>query len=212
MTKTSNKEYKEMTELNLVSMAQSDDKAIADRAFEEIHRRYNKAVAYFLMKRVGGMKDSVEDQHDLVQVVFEKAYLSIKKFKPEFKLSTWLMKIASNLATDKFRKKGLTLVAPVAQAEDINGEPYTEAEYKDTGLNPEITMEKVERNKFVNDLIQSRLSGDHKLVIQLCYFEEKSYQEIADELNMPLGTVKANIFRAKQILREGLSQSLILTA
>ena len=211
MTKTSNKEYKEMTELNLVSMAQSDDKAIADRAFEEIHRRYNKAVAYFLLKRVGGMKGSVEDQNDLVQVVFEKAFLSIKRFKPEFKLSTWLMKIASNLATDKFRKKGLTLVSSTVQSEDGEGEEST-IDYKDNGLNPEMTMEKVERNKFVNDLIESRLTGDHKMVIQLCYFEEKSYQEIADELNMPLGTVKANIFRAKQILREGLSQSLILTA
>lgn len=211
MAKTSNKEYKEMKELDLVSMAQSDNKAIADRAFEEIHKRYNKAVAYFLMKRVGGMKDSVEDQNDLVQIVFEKAYLSIKKFKPEFKLSTWLMKIASNLATDKFRKKGLTLVSSTVQSEDGEGEEST-IDYKDNGLNPEMTMEKVERNKFVNDLIESRLTGDHKMVIQLCYFEEKSYQEIADELNMPLGTVKANIFRAKQILREGLSQSLLLTA
>lgn len=209
MTKTSNKEYKEMDELVLVERAQSEDKAVADRAFTEIHKRYSKAVAYFLMKKVGGMRDSVEDQNDLVQVVFAKAYVSIKKFKPEYKLSTWLMKIATNLATDKFRKKGLNLINVTAEDED--GEEST-FEYKDTGLNPEMIMEEVERSAFVNDLIESRLEGDYRLVVQLRFFEQKSYQEISEELNMPLGTVKANLFRAKQILREGLNENLILTA
>ncbi len=203
------KDIRKATEIELVEMAKSEVKETAEKAFAEIHKRFNKSISYFLLKRIHGIKDCVENHEDLVQTVFERAFKNIGTFEPTFKMSTWLMRIAKNLSIDHFRKTKPMFVEMNSEDEDGND---TTMDIEDNTFNPERLAEKGERNQFVRDLIKNKLSADYQEVIKLYFFDGKSYDEIAEELEIPLGTVKAKLFRAKQLLKEGLTEDVLLNA
>ncbi len=198
-------EFKDVTEIELIDMAKSTDTKVSNKAFKELYAKNKKIVYYFLIKNIG----MAEDAEDMVQVVFEKAFRNIQKYEPDFKFSTWVMRIARNTLIDKVRQKSLKLVEIWKDDEDG---VEMKIDFIDNARNPEEETEKNQRNEFVHKLLEDRLTGDYKLLIELFYFKQKSYDEIAEELELPLGTVKAKIFRAKELLRKDLPESVILTA
>ncbi len=167
------------------------------RAYGELMNRYRSQI-YSLMYR---MVHSSAESEDLVQEAFMKAFTSLRNFNYEYAFSTWLYKIATNNCIDHLRKKKLqtlSIDAPVA--------------YKDTTYNfeipdltyyPEKEMMRNERNSIIKVAIDE-LPEKYKEVIFLRHSEELSYEEIAAMLKIPIGTVKARIFRAREMLNKFL--------
>jgi RNA polymerase sigma factor (sigma-70 family) len=167
------------------------------RAYQELMNRY-KSQIYSLMYR---MVHSSAESEDLVQEAFMKAFTSLRNFNYEYAFSTWLYKIATNNCIDHLRKKKLhtlSIDAPIA--------------YKDTTYNieipdltyyPEKEIMRNERSSIIKVAIDE-LPEKYKTVILLRHSEELSYEEIAVMLKIPIGTVKARIFRAREMLNKFL--------
>ncbi len=135
-------------------------------------------------------KDEVED---LTQEAFIKAFMSLSSFNDEFAFSTWLYKIATNNCIDYIRRKKLqtfSIDKPIESKES----DYT-YELPDSTYEPDQELIDRQRKKLLEDAINS-LPAKYRHVIHLRHVEEKEYQEIAAILKLPLGTVKAHIFRA----------------
>jgi RNA polymerase sigma-70 factor (ECF subfamily) len=147
-------------------------------------------------------KDEVED---LTQEAFIKAFMSLSSFNDEFAFSTWLYKIATNNCIDYIRRKKLqtfSIDKPVESKES----DYT-FELPDSTYEPDQELIDRQRKKLLDDAINS-LPAKYRHVIHLRHVEEKEYQEIAAILKLPLGTVKAHIFRAREMLNKYLRDRL----
>lgn len=134
-----------------------------------------------------------------------KAFTSLATFNDEFAFSTWLMKIASNNCIDFLRKRKLrtySIHEPVQYKDE-----KIEIDIPDHDPTPEKTLIQSERNRMIEETIQA-LPERYRYVIILRHKEEKSYEEIAEIMNLPLGTVKAQIFRAREILNKNLKEIL----
>ena len=120
-------------------------------------------------------------------------------YTPQFAFSTWLFKIASNHCIDFLRKKRIKAISIHQAGRGDDGDEY-EIPIKDNQLNPEQQMQ---RNQSISNVraVVDQLKPRYKRMIELRYFEEKSYEEIAEEMKLPLGTVKAQLFRAKDLLQ-----------
>jgi RNA polymerase sigma-70 factor (ECF subfamily) len=167
------------------------------RAYEELMNRYRSQI-YSLMYR---MVHSSAESEDLVQEAFMKAFTSLKNFNYEYAFSTWLYKIATNNCIDHLRKKKLqtmSIDAPIAYKDTT----YT-YEIPDLTYYPEKEMMRNERNSLIKVAIDD-LPEKYKTVIFLRHSEELSYEEIAAMLKIPIGTVKARIFRAREMLNKFL--------
>ena len=126
---------------------------------------------------------------------------------PQFAFSTWLFKIASNNTIDFIRKKKAKIVS--LDKDDINPDDrgYINSVPADV-LNPEEETIRKQRAEFMREKV-AMLKGRYRKLIELRYFEEYSYEEIAQELAIPLGTVKAQLFRARELLLNILQNSEI---
>lgn len=166
------------------------------KAFEKLMQRYRKSVYYTLLKMVR----NEEDAEDLTQEAFTKAFASIHNFDAKYSFSTWLFRIATNNCIDFIRKKKLqTLSIHASNSESGNSSGVTDV--KDEDMNPNEQMLSDQRKKIVHDAVE-KLSPRYKQLIQLRFFQELSYEEIADTLELPLGTVKAQLHRAKDLLNQ----------
>lgn len=201
------RELKSLTDIELVDLIKSETNV--EKAYAEIYDRYKNLIMHLFYKNIRGNAIIAETPHDLTQMVFERAFKKIKHFVPEHKFSTWLCRIATNLSVDIARKKG---VQSINLAQEDNEGNEMSFEFEDKELNPEKLFEKSQRCDFVNNLIETKLSDDYKAVIQLIFFEELSYEETAKILDIPIGTLKAKIHRAKDILRKGLTSDILITA
>jgi RNA polymerase sigma-70 factor (ECF subfamily) len=146
-----------------------------------------------------------QEAEDLTQEAFMKAFASLSSFNDEFAFSTWLMKIASNNCIDFLRKKKLktySIHEPIQYKDE-----KIEIEIPDQDPSPERTLIQSERSKMIEKTI-NELPERYRYVIILRHKEEKSYEEIAEIMNLPLGTVKAQIFRAREILNKRLKEVL----
>lgn len=187
-----------ISDLDLIELAKQDDQ----RAYAELLERYRKSV-YFLILRI---VKTPEDAEDLTYVTFAKAFKNLSKYVPTHGFSTWLFKIASNTSIDFLRKKSIDTVG-IALGSDIQpGEVILDNKVIATILNPEEKIIREQRLKIVHQVVQ-HLDKDFEKVIRLRFFEEYSYDEIAKELNLPLGTVKVQIHRAKKLLQSLLKDS-----
>ena len=172
------------------------------KAYEGLLKKYKNSV-YNLVFRM------VRDKHeaeDLTQEAFIKAFNSLVSFNEEYAFSTWLYKIATNNCIDFFRKRKLqtySLDKPI-QYKDSE----LQHEIRDPELNPEKTILAREKSKIIQQAIESLPEKYHTAIV-LRHREEKSYEEIAEILNLPLGTVKARIFRAREMLNKLLKLKLI---
>ena len=163
-------------------------------AFAELMERYREPIYYMLLKMVNNQ----DDAEDLMIETFGKAFKRLQQYSPQFAFSTWLFKIASNGAIDFIRKKRIKALSLDKGFTDSEGDSM-EIQVADDGLDPGQSLEKQQRVDRMREVV-SQLKPRYRRLVELRYFEELSYDEIAQELNLPLGTVKAQLFRARDIL------------
>lgn len=173
----------------LVEAAKAGDQ----KAFAELLGRYRDAIYFMLLKMVNNKSDA----EDLTIEAFGKAFKNLQQYSPSFAFSTWLFKIATNNCIDYMRKVKNSTFSLDQSFDSEDNDPMINI--KSDSLNPEEKLIKHQRETQVK-LIISKLKPRYKKLIQLRYFEEKSYEEIAEEMNLPVGTVKARLFRARDFL------------
>lgn len=193
---------------NLSEKAQHDvalvKRALEDKdqkAYAELMDRYQGAIFHL----VNRMVYSEDDAEDLTIETFTKAFKRLHQYTPAFAFSTWLFKIASNHTIDFIRKKRLNALSLDRGFNNAEGERM-EISVKDDGLDPMEALQKQERIERMREVV-SQLKDRYRRLVELRYFEEKSYEEISEELNLPLGTVKAQLFRARDMMAKVLESS-----
>jgi RNA polymerase sigma-70 factor (ECF subfamily) len=170
-------------------------------AFARLRQKYHDAI-FNLIYRMIREKDEVED---LTQEAFIKAFASLSSFNDEFAFSTWLYKIATNNCIDHIRRKKLQTFSIDKPIE--SKESDFSFELPDTNDEPDQEMIARQRKKLLDDAINS-LPPKYRQVIVMRHQEEMEYQEIAHILKLPLGTVKAHIFRAREMLYKYLRDKM----
>lgn len=165
------------------------------KCYDKLMNRYKKNVYYIALKFLNNENDA----EDATQECFMKAFASLDKYEAKFAFSTWLYKIASNTCVDIIRRKKMELLSlNSSNNEDEN----SEITINDTKIpTPDDGLEKKERIEIINQIVSS-LPERYRTLIELRYYEELSYEEIAASTNLPIGTVKAQLNRAKAILQE----------
>ncbi|MFT6849628.1 MAG: RNA polymerase sigma factor (sigma-70 family) [Sphingobacteriales bacterium] len=169
-------------------------------AYSELMGKYKDSVYYMLLKMVNNRDDAM----DLTVETFGKAFENLEKYKPDFAFSTWLFRIGTNNCIDFIRKKKLKTYS-IDDPFEKDGDEFA-IDLPSENLNPEAHMIKAQKKQLVVKLVD-KLPNRYKKLITLRYFEELSYDEISQELDIPLGTVKAQLFRSKQLLNNILRKS-----
>jgi len=186
-----------LPDADVVSLAQQG----RDAAFRELLRRYERPV-FSLVFRMVRDRDTAED---LAQESFIKVLNNIDRYRPEFKFSSWLFKIANNVAIDHLRKRTVDTVS-------LEGSRYatTAAEAESTAIpvasKGQSALEEMESRELGGAIEQAvaALRPEYRACILLRHVEDRSYEEIAATLDLPLGTVKTYIHRARHELRKAL--------
>lgn len=171
------------------------------KAYAELLQRYRESV-YFMMLKMVNNKD---DADDLTIEAFGRAFKKLDQYTPNYAFSTWLFKIASNNAIDFLRKKKLNNTISM-DTRNENSDYDASNLVRSTHLNPEefyIKKQKVEMVRAVID----KLKPKYKELVELFYFQELSHEEISEKLNLPIGTIKAQLFRARDFLFELIKNS-----
>ena len=194
--------------LRLTNLPDADIAALAkqgrEAAFRELVRRYERPVFSLIFRMV---RDR-EIAEDLGQDTFIKVLNNIDRYRPEFKLSSWLFKIANNVAIDHLRKRQLDTVSMegsphASTATEIEATSFEIASQQESPLDE---MEARELGSSIERAIAA-LRPEYRSCIMLRHVEGRSYEEIAAILDLPLGTVKTYIHRARHELREALSET-----
>ena len=141
-----------------------------------------------------------DDEDDLTMEAFAKAFRNLERFKKEYTFSTWLFRIATNNTIDFIRNKKLKTMSLNNSFSDDNGNAVT-MDVEDKDDNPQDEFIKSQRIEMVR-LFVDKLPAKYSKLVQLRYFDELSYEEIAHELDKPLGTVKAQLHRSRELLYE----------
>jgi RNA polymerase sigma-70 factor (ECF subfamily) len=173
------------------------DKATRERdqtAYAELMKRYKKPVYHMILKMVR----NVDDAEDLTIEAFAKAFRNLHRFKKDYTFSTWLFRIATNNAIDFIRKKKLDTMSIDSSYKDDDGETIS-IDVQDDKLNPQEEAIKKQKIGLIRDFV-TKLPPKYQRLVKLRYFEELSYEEIAQELDAPLGTVKAQLHRARELM------------
>lgn len=163
-------------------------------AYTEIMDRYRDTIYYMLLKMV---RNDI-DAEDLTIEAFGKAFSRISQYTPTFAFSTWLFKIATNNCIDFIRKKKAYTVSIDSNTDDEANFNYVHQLRSDT-LDPEDDIIRTQKIDMMHTVV-NKLKPRYRKLIELRFFKEYSYEEISDELELPLGTVKAQLFRAKELL------------
>ncbi|MDT8309289.1 MAG: sigma-70 family RNA polymerase sigma factor [Bacteroidales bacterium] len=185
LTKKAKRDY----ELVKLAINHSDQSAYA-----ELMNNYRDTVYFMLLK----MTNNEVDAEDLTIEAFGKAFKNLSNYTPDFAFSTWLFKIASNNCIDFIRrrkKKELSLDDPFDDGEGHESTYHIASE----GPDPEEVFMKEQKVKIMREVVE-QLKPHYRKLIKLRYFDEYSYEEISETLNLPLGTVKAQLFRAREFL------------
>jgi RNA polymerase sigma-70 factor (ECF subfamily) len=169
-----------------------------ENLFEVLVRRYQARVVSHVARMVGNRDDAL----DLSQEIFLKVFQALGRFNPAFKFSTWLFRIAGNASIDHLRKRRPRTVP--LEPPDPDGTGTFSPEQRSPGLDPFGELRNAERGRAISRAIQD-LPADFRELIALRHFAGLSYEEIAGVKNMPLGTVKNKLFRARAVLKERLS-------
>lgn len=171
------------------------------KAFRRLRLKYHDSI----FKLISRMIRNSEEVEDLTQEAFIKAFTSLASFDEEYAFSTWLYKIATNNSIDHIRKKKLqtfSINKPIESEES----DYS-FELADNEPEPDQELIATQRKKMLDDAMNS-LPPKYRQVILMRHVEEKEYQEIAKTLKLPLGTVKAHIFRARELLYKQLRNKI----
>mgnify|MGYP001265220125 FL=1 len=171
-----------------------------EKAYSELTQKYQKPL-YFHVRKMIRNPDFAED---LVQDIFLKAFKSLKNYKNDYAFSTWLYRIATNHTIDYLRKKKLETLSIHA---DDSDDTHATIQLADEDSFTDEPMIRLERKNKVHEAID-QLPEKYREVILKRHIEEKSYQEIAEEMDIPLGTVKAHIFRARELLYKYMKDTI----
>lgn len=182
------------TDEQLVARAVRGDRS----AFELLVRRHQRPVVNYIYRQIG----QKESARDLAQEVFLKVYLSLGTFDPTFRFKTWIYRIASNCAIDHLRRRAPATCALSPETHEHGG-----LEMAGTGPTPDDALRLRELKERLEFAVVA-LPADFRQLILLRYRQHCRYDEIARITDLPLGTVKNRIFRAREILREGLADFL----
>lgn len=172
------------------------------KAYDELTLLYKDAVYNIIYRMVHNRQEA----EDLTQEAFIKAYNSINSFNEEYAFSTWLFKIATNNCIDFFRRRKLKTYSMDQTIKYKDDE--IRQEYADSEPIAEKVLLASEKSRIIKSAID-KLPEKYKTAIVLRHQEENSYEEIAEKLSLPLGTVKARIFRAREMLKKSLKDKLV---
>ncbi len=170
-------------------------------AFRKLRLKYYASI----FKLINRMIYNREEVEDLTQEAFIKAFTSLASFNEEYSFSTWLYKIATNNAIDHIRKRKLQMFSINKPIESEESD-YS-FELPDTELEPDQELIAAQRKKMLDEAMNS-LPAKYRQVILMRHVDEKEYQEIAKILKLPLGTIKAHIFRARELLYKRLRDKM----
>ncbi len=165
-----------------------------ESAFAKLMDRYKKPVYHMILKMVR----NVDDAEDLTIEAFAKAFKNLKRFKKDYTFSTWLFRIATNNAIDFIRKKKLETYSLNTSFTDDSGDSVN-IDVEDRNLTPDEETIKTQKIELVRMFV-TKLPAKYQRLVRLRYFDELSYEEIAQELDAPLGTVKAQLHRARELM------------
>ncbi len=164
-----------------------------EKAFARLLVRYKDSIYFMLLKMVNNRSDA----EDLTLEAFGKAFKNLHQYSPTYAFSTWLFKIASNNCIDFLRKKKGTHISIENTGEQNESGEQLKLKSKDP--NPEERLIRQQKAILLRKVVR-RLKPRYQKLVELRYFNEFSYEEVAKELNLPLGTVKAQLFRAREML------------
>ncbi len=164
-----------------------------EKAFAKLMSRYKDAIYFMLLKMVNNKNDA----EDLTLEAFGKAFKNLHQYSPNFAFSTWLFKIATNNCIDFLRKRRGVYISIENNLE--NGDNDSPVKLQSNEPNPEEKLIRIQKAILMRKIVH-RLKPRYRILVELRYFREFSYEEIAQELKLPLGTVKAQLFRAREML------------
>jgi RNA polymerase sigma-70 factor, ECF subfamily len=186
-----------LASLNLAATPDRDLVASAikgsDGGFEELVKRYQRPISAYVYRMVGDYDAAL----DLTQEIFIKIYGSLSKYRPEFKFSTWIYKIAHNAAIDHLRRNSGRERSLQNGTESDSYDLPIESE----GPSPEQQSERAERRAEIEIVIRS-LPTPYRELIVLRHSQDLTYEEIVEVTGLPLGTVKNRLFRARDMMRQ----------
>ncbi|SFE41578.1 RNA polymerase sigma factor [Thermophagus xiamenensis] len=178
-------------DLELVQRAINNDQ----KAYAELMARYKDAIYFMLLKMINNKTDA----EDLTIEAFGKAFKNLKQYSPNYAFSTWLFKIASNNCIDYLRKKRNNHISIDSNHTSDEKDSEPQVHLKDETPDPEENLIRAQKVVLMRTVVK-KLKPRYRTLIELRYFKEYSYEEISDELELPLGTVKAQLFRARELL------------
>ena len=193
--------------LDLANLPDADVVALAQQgresAYRELIRRYERPVFSLVFRMV---RDRAMAE-DLAQETFIKVLNNIDRYVPEFKFSSWLFKIANNLAIDHLRRRQLPTIS-MHGAPDATTASRIEATTFEVASDGESALEELEARELGTAIEKAiaALRPEYRSCIMLRHVEGRSYEEIAATLDLPLGTVKTYIHRARHELRKALEE------
>lgn len=170
--------------------------------FGDLVGRYQARLVNYLYRTVRNL----DDAHDLAQEVFVKVYQALDRYDPRYRFSTWLFRVARNAAIDRLRKRRLSLVSLQLRGDEEGSHRDWELPGDERG--PYRNLRNRERGDAIQRAVEA-LPWEYRELVVLRHFAELSYEEIATLREMPLGTVKNKLFRARQMLKEKLADQLV---
>jgi RNA polymerase sigma factor (sigma-70 family) len=176
-------------QLVMAAISRGDQKAYA-----ALMNNYRDSLYFMLLK----MTNNASDADDLTIEAFGKAFKKLEQYTPDYAFSTWLFKIASNNCIDYMRKKRKQSFAVNLGTEGDEGQDLANIVASDSP-DPEEKVIKKEKIGLMREVVE-KLKPHYRTLVELRYYKEYSYEEIAEELNLPLGTVKAQLFRAREFI------------
>ena len=200
---------KEKTGSHLSEKAQKDYELVIratkkkdQQAFAELMDKYKDSIYYMLLIMV----NNNDDAEDLTLEAFGKAFNRLHQYTPNFAFSTWLFKIATNNCIDFLRKKKKNVMSVDNRIANNDGDDFM-FEIKSEGMTPEQLAMNDQKIQLMRQYVK-KLKPRYEILVEMRYFKEMSYDEISNELNLPLGTVKAQLFRAREFLYNIMKHSI----
>jgi RNA polymerase sigma factor (sigma-70 family) len=185
-----NNELSEKAKNDLILVDQA--KKGSEKAFASLMNRYRDSIYFMLLKMV----NNASDAEDLTIEAFGKAFRNLESYTPKFAFSTWLFMIATNNCVDFIRKKKSS---PSLLDQNQDGMDNITANIQSDLPDPEESMINLQKIAALKEIV-NQLKAPYRKLIELRYYKEYSYEEISSELNIPIGTVKAQLYRAKLLL------------
>lgn len=183
---------KALEDFQLIDRAVGGD----DNAYAKLLQRYKRPVYHMVLKMVR----NIDDADDLTIEAFAKAFRGLHRFKKDYTFSTWLFRIATNNTIDYIRKKRLNTLSIENTYTDDDGQSVS-IDVEDGNNDPQEETIRAQKAELLLQFVD-KLPGKYQKLVRLRYYDELSYEEIAERIDAPLGTVKAQLHRARELMYE----------